>query len=463
MKTITRRLLFLMLVLFGVIACDKPEVHTPLVEQSDTISAQPDQVSITIAKKWFYEEYLKDQGRKATNESKRLIRNIYWERAKLDKMTDGKDLLIIPIEHHNPGESANSDTYLWIFRYKDNKLNAKVIEYLSSAKDLKTPIDISNFTGAMSVRDWNGKLLNGFTFKNNKPVGLLHSVKGAETERVKEAKSGRVDMTICNTVVFKASTCTSYFYKICENGNCTELRPNDTPTFCEFYEIIVPQCYWVADFPGQPNPYSGGPSDLTIIAANQMTMPGMSHPAINLRKHLDCFGINTGLSTYKITVYVAEPMSGTGKTVKGANVGHTFIGLEKTTNGVVIRQVVGFYPNTMDTGWVSSHVADNGGDSYTVSASFEVTSSGFTSAINGLISSMGMMYNISQYNCTTAVASTADAVGLTFPKRESDFPFGMGKGMSPGQLGKDLRDHQSSSGDLDLDGGTAPASHGPCN
>jgi hypothetical protein len=276
MKTITRRLLFLMLVLFGVIACDKPEVHTPLVEQSDTISAQPDQVSITIAKKWFYEEYLKDQGRKATNESKRLIRNIYWERAKLDKMTDGKDLLIIPIEHHNPGEPANSDTYLWIFRYKDNKLNAKVIEYLSSAKDLKTPIDISNFTGAMSVRDWNGKLLNGFTFKNNKPVGLLHSVKGVETERVKEAKSGRADVTICNTVVFRASTCTSYFYKICENGNCTELRPNDTPTFCEFYEIIVPQCYWVADFPGQPNPYSGGPSDLTIIAANQMTMPGMS-------------------------------------------------------------------------------------------------------------------------------------------------------------------------------------------
>jgi hypothetical protein len=464
MKTISKSLALLMILLVAIIGCDKPDVHTPLVDRADTTFFLSDEVSVPIAKKWFYEEYLKEQERAATNDdSKKLVRNVYWERARLDTMTNGQDLLIVPIEHHKSGEGANADTYLWIFRYNDNKLNAKVIEYLSSVKDTKSKIDISNFSGAMTVRDWNGKLINGFTFKNNKPVGLLHSVRGVETERIKEAKSGKIDMTICNTVVFRASTCTNFFAKICENGNCSELMPNDTPTYCEYYEIIVPQCYWVPDFPGQPNPYSGGTSDLTITSASQITMPGISKPAINLRKHLDCFGTNTAQSSYKLTVYVAEPMSGTGKTVKGSDVGHTFIGLEKTTNGVTIRQVMGFYPNSMGANWVSSHVADNGGDSYTVSASWDLSASAFTDAINGMVSSFGMMYDLNQYNCTTAAASVVDAVGLTFPKTESDFPFGIGKGMSPGQLGRDLRNHQSSSGDVDLDGGTAPASKGPCN
>lgn len=463
MKTTFKSLFFSIVLLAGVIGCDKPEVHTPLVDQSDTTSSLSNEVSVPIAKKWFYDEYLKEQERTATNESKKLIRNVYWEHARFDKMDSGQDLLIVPIEHHQTGEPANADTYLWIFRYKENKLNAKVVEYLSSAKDNDFKVDIKNFSGAMTVRDWNGKLLNGFTFKNNKPVGLLQSVRGVETEMVKDVKAGRVNMTICDIIVFKAGTCTNFFYAICKNGDCTPLQPNSTPTYCEYYEIIVPQCYWVPDFPGQPNPYSGGPSDLTITAPSQITMPGISNPAINLRKHLDCFGTNTAASTYKLTFYVAEPMSGTGKTVKGSDVGHTFVGLEKTTNGVTTRQVVGFYPNSIGTNWVSSHVADNGGSSYTVSASWDVSAGAFTDAINGLISSFGMMYDINQYNCTTAAASVADAVGLTFPKTESDFPFGIGKGMSPGQLGKDFRNHQSSSGDVDLDGGTAPTSKGPCN
>ncbi|MGV3604470.1 MAG: hypothetical protein ACO1N1_24825 [Dyadobacter fermentans] len=463
MKAIFNLLVLSMFLLVGIIGCDKPQVHMPFIDSADSTSVFSGEVSVPIAKKWFYEQYLKEQENTATDESKRLIRNVYWEQARLDTMTNGQDLLIVPIEHHMPGELTNADTYLWVFRHHGNKLSAKVIEYLSSVKDNESGIDISNFSGAMTVRDWNGKLINGFTFKNNVPVGLLHSVRGVETERIKDARSGRANMTICDVVVFRASTCTNFFAKICVNGNCSPLMPNDTPTFCEYYEIIAPQCYWVPDFPGQPNPYSGGPSDLTIISPSQITMPGLSHPAINLRKHLDCFGTNTAASTYKMTVYVAEPMSGTGKTVKGSNVGHTFIGLEKTTNGVTTRQVLGFYPNSIGADWVSSHVADNGGDSYTVSASWDLDAGAFTDAINGMISGYGMMYDINQYNCTTAAASVADAVGLTFPKTESDFPFGIGKGMSPGQLGKDIRNHQSSSGDVDLDGGTAPTSKGPCN
>ena len=91
-------------------------------------------------------------------------------------------------------------------------------------------------------------------------------------------------------------------------------------------------------------------------------------------------------------------MAGTEKTVKGSNVGHTFVGLEKTTSGVTPRQVVGFYPNSIGTDWVSSHVADNGGDSFTVSESWNLTPQAFTDAINGLVSSFGMMYDINQYN-----------------------------------------------------------------
>jgi hypothetical protein len=160
MKTISKSLALLMILLVAIIGCDKPDVHTPLVDRADTTFFLSDEVSVPIAKKWFYEEYLKEQERAATNDdSKKLVRNVYWERARLDTMTNGQDLLIVPIEHHKSGEGANADTYLWIFRYNDNKLNAKVIEYLSSVKDTKSKIDISNFSGAMTVRDWNGKLI----------------------------------------------------------------------------------------------------------------------------------------------------------------------------------------------------------------------------------------------------------------------------------------------------------------
>ncbi len=63
------------------------------------------------------------------------------------------------------------------------------MEYLSSTKDEKGKLDIGNFSGVMSVRDWNGKLLNGFTFKKGNPTGVLSSLNGRETLLISNFKN----------------------------------------------------------------------------------------------------------------------------------------------------------------------------------------------------------------------------------------------------------------------------------
>ena len=128
----------------------------------------------------------------------------------------------------------------------------------------------------------------------------------------------------------------------------------------------------------------------------------------------------------------------------------------------ITRQVVGFYPDEMSSTWVNAHMANNGGDPYTVSTTYEPYAAGFQSVINAVIYQQSQMYHTAQYNCTTAIAYICDAAGFTLPKTESYFPFFVAKGLSPGQLGLDLRNNQSS-GILNPNGGSAPYSKGSCN
>lgn len=459
-----KRLVGICFLFLTLLSCEKNELQTANEKVKDSLLPAPHLLSVQVAKKWFDQDYLKSQKLTETEASKKLVRNIFWDRAYMDKMSNGQDLLIVPLEHHEPENQANADTYLWIFVDDSNRLSAKVIEYLSSASESKNGSEISivNFSGAMTVRDWNGTLLNGFTFKKGKPAGVLLELNGKETLLISSSKNTRNAGTVCQNLEITTSTCDSYYYKVCfpHLGTCTETRPGGT--FCERTSVMVPQCYWVADFPSQTNPYIGGRSDITARSAEQLTIPGFDHPAIDINKFIKCFGVIDNNSKYKVTIYVEEPFAGTGKTAYGKNVGHAFIGLEKNTNGMITRQVVGFYPNAMSTSWGPSHMANNGGDPYTISTTYEPYADGFQSVLNAVIYQQSQMYHIAQYNCTTALAYICDAAGLTFPKNESFFPFFTAKGLSPGRLGVDLRNNQSS-GIVNKNGGSAPYSKGPCN
>ncbi|MEA5406088.1 hypothetical protein VB776_24325 [Arcicella sp. DC2W] len=195
---------------------------------------------------------------------------------------------------------------------------------------------------------------------------------------------------------------------------------------------------------------------------SQLYIPGQDHEAINIQKYINCFGVIDNSSTYKLTIYVDEPVAGSGKTVSEIfNVGHTYIGLEKITSGNVVRQVVGFYPNNITTNYVQSHLADNGGDHFTVSASYTLSPSQFSQAINGAIYQGSQLYNISEYNCTNAATYICSAAGITIPQNETSFPFALGDGQAPGQLGYDLR--LQTGNHINKNGGNAPLSSGPCN
>jgi hypothetical protein len=258
MISLFKKLVCLIALVSILLSCDKGETGMPIVPKDNTSWPKVTDVSIPIAKKWFYDEYLRQQSREATAASNELFREAFWDRAFMDKMSNGQELVVVPIEHHKQGAPPNTNTYLWIYRHENNNLFARVVEYLSSVNDTEGEIDISNFSGAMSVRNWNGKLLNGFTFKKGKLAGIIESIDGQETQLVENKRRGKINLTICETVEITMDNCTSYYYKVCipHLGTCTEWNPSGT--FCTRYSVNVPQCYWAPDFPGRPNPYSGG-------------------------------------------------------------------------------------------------------------------------------------------------------------------------------------------------------------
>ena len=181
------RIFILVIILF---ACEKKDLPTLTDKVTDSMSVVPMEFSIHDAKKWVEQDYLVLAKESETKESKKLVRKIFWDLAFMDKMSNGQDVLVVPLEHHELGKDPNVDTYLWIFRNEGN-FSGKVIEYLSSIKEENAQLDISNFSGAMSVRDWNGKLLNGFTFKKGKPTGVLLGVNGQETLLISNIKNAR--------------------------------------------------------------------------------------------------------------------------------------------------------------------------------------------------------------------------------------------------------------------------------
>ena len=323
-----------------ILSCNTSEIST----RTDS-NIQDDKVigtiSIDEAHTWFDNIFLKEPSN-YSHDSK-LVREVFWDKAFKSTFSNNQDLIIVPIEHRETSKPANADTYLWIFLDDSKRISAKVVEYLSSIDENPGGINITQFTGAMTVRDWNGKLLNGFTFKDGKSVGLLLNVNGVETSRIMDMKSGRLNGNICVLSFVTKSTCTNFFYKVCKNGTCTELRPNDTPTFCQFYEITIPECYWVADFPGQTDPSTGGVNNNVTSSDIKIATTDEIKKIRSVSAELRCFNFSQNAT---VTIYSDQPVQGKRDTYykefgKDTDVGHTFISI--TQNG--ITRVIGYYPD----------------------------------------------------------------------------------------------------------------------
>jgi hypothetical protein len=215
------------------------------------------------------------------------------------------------------------------------------------------------------------------------------------------------------------------------------------------------------------------------------------NPGINPQTYIICFSDGKTAQSYKLTIYVDQPIPGsndewtTGITAntnvtqnfintlgQTFNVGHTFVGFEKiNTDGTSVTQVMGFYPTHGSVGGGSSggssagassngKIEDNSGHQYNVSYTVNVNASQFNSALSGVVNSSASQYVLSnvqsgpENNCTDAAVAWMRAAGVTLPAG--------GAGLfvnDPGDFGQALTNVTGAS----TTPGNAPTGHGACN
>lgn len=214
----------------------------------------------------------------------------------------------------------------------------------------------------------------------------------------------------------------------------------------------------------------GGTGSSSSAASEPSNLPDENKDAVNPRDLMNCFGnINDPNATMTVTVYVQEPWPGTSFDVGPNSVGHTAIGLTKSSGTTSVTQVVGFYPNA--TGYSKLHapskIVDNGGDlNYNVSISYTVNASQFNQIINYIENPPGT-YDLTNFNCTNFVASACQAGGITIPDAVgvvglNGATMSLESAMTPAHLGSSIESMKGQN-NVNVYGGYTPNSKGPCN
>lgn len=194
---------------------------------------------------------------------------------------------------------------------------------------------------------------------------------------------------------------------------------------------------------------------------------------------IDCFDTTNNQNGYHtITIYVDQPVENSNDTYDinifgDIEVGHTFIGLEQGSNGVVNQKVLGLYPNggvSPDQPETSAIYIDDGGHDYDVSIRIEVTPTVFNAMINYIssINTSDPNYNLNNNNCSNFALSLFNLSGSNIPDTSANWEVMgnvLGGGTNPGSLGQDIRNlNPLPTGTLehDTNGGNAINSN-PCN
>lgn len=180
------------------------------------------------------------------------------------------------------------------------------------------------------------------------------------------------------------------------------------------------------------------------------------HPISDNKCFFSTVDLNKGAT---LTIYVDEPIPGTGEVVKGLNVGHTFIGITQGEN----QYTYGFYPNvpgykTVTNDNFSSVLGKDDRHTFSVSFSAEISPEQLQKIIELSQKSYTRQYNLSYSNCTDFAISVANLANITLPYCKGTWKGGGGS--APGVLGNALRNSPAFKGKINTSGGKAPASKG---
>jgi hypothetical protein len=180
---------------------------------------------------------------------------------------------------------------------------------------------------------------------------------------------------------------------------------------------------------------------------------------VNIQDFLKCFNKNMAA---KFTIYADQPVAGSRTSLtedeNGHNVGHAFVSIEQTINGITYSRTFGFYPSGEADLLSPDFTPAFGNDAdrtYDVKISRNINANQLVGIIQRSLSARTFHYNLYTYNCTNFAIELANIAGLNIPYSKGlFFP-----ACNPGELGEDLK---KKSGVVTVPG-RAPNKSGNCN
>jgi hypothetical protein len=187
--------------------------------------------------------------------------------------------------------------------------------------------------------------------------------------------------------------------------------------------------------------------------ALRMVVEAPTNPIANLAARLNCFNTSGNLNmTHKITLHVDQPDANSNKSATSKELaGHTFLTLEQDQGGQngTVRLSAGLYPansatfcDQIDPGAFNN---DEGHD-FDVSVTWEISGYAFTQMVNDMKTHpFAPLYNLSSNNCTTWTVDKLEKAGIYVPRTNvvslnaPSVTECRIEGLTPGQLGQDLR------------------------
>lgn len=499
-RSLSSKFLVTVMLLFVVVGYNgcKKDPPEPVSSKTETSSAaNPDQL-----KEIFYRNKFDQKLISQLSDTVKIVWLPDWKKAGT-RVKDSTTYTYVPLVPSMKGSLASIQVHAMnqkqflIIRNGKEFLRATYISKDTIKRNQQTSeFKLANFNGTLFLDNLETSQRFKYKFQNGTYIRTAPPAKNISGTKTNSDIQVMGWQTECHTEYvcgFAAYCGPGVYIYLDETGNCQPPWGPPSNEYSGCYDDVwsfsysepfdVCESIYVPDPPpppgnggennGAPNPDDISESDLE----NAKVVDDGLDKIENIDKYIDCFNDGKTAASYKMTMYVDQPVAGTnlqsnvigvtgtiGNLVivmagESFDVGHTFVGFQKiNTDGTQVQQILGFYPSpsfAVSGIYSKGVIKDNGGHGYDVSYTREVNSIEFTSAlaqVKGDFTSTN--YNVLGYNCTDAGLKWMNAADAGLP----DASRGAFKN-TPGDYGQELRNKSGAN----KAGGNAPNSKGPCN
>ncbi|EHQ29704.1 hypothetical protein [Mucilaginibacter paludis] len=330
----------------------------------------------------------------------------------------------------------------------------------------KGKAETKDFTGRVFVYDQHHQLTGGLIYSQGKTIGQIKP-KPAGTSTTS------ADPKLRTLMVAISADCEWYDSSYIDADGIFTVYSENICSYSIYDDGYYPDYGGGGGGDVSADPYGGGGGSSADPAPDPTpepsNLPGEDHPKINPKNYTDCFGSvpNTN-ATMQVTIYVQEPFPGTTFNYGPNSVGHTAIGITKSGGGQTVTQVIGFYPDASgkDKIHAPGKLVDNSQLDYNASITYNVDAVQFANLIN-YINSPLPAYDLTDFNCTGYAVSACAYAGITLPNAYTTVGLPTPDHVphlaeTPAGLGNSIDNMKGQPG-VNTNGGTGPATHGPCN